>query len=414
MNGSAVLRLLAWGAALGGGLAVLHAGPPSTSLAGADLAVAAEPLALLRLGGLALGWYLVAVTALGLAARVAGGPNTTRLRALADAVTVRGVGRLLDAATGASVAAVVAVTPLTGTSPAAAATTAPHAAATGDGHSPPPTIRRLPDDPFAAPDAGRPGSEQPGAPTVSPPPTTALPGLPGPVGMPDDPGTVLDELGSTAPEPAADDRDPTEDRASDADQDVFDNRGAHGDNAPADQPGGAAPDGRAPAPNPSAPPGARRDDASGKGLPRARAPQPSTALTDAQGDARTTPPTSAAAPGDDHGGPPSSPSSASPGLSSRPAPGPGPGPAPVATTRTHEVRPGDHLWSIAEGVLRDAWQRPPSDHEVAPYWRLLVEANRDRLVRRDDPDLILPGQVFVVPEPPTQPAPTGTAQARPP
>ncbi len=66
--------------------------------------------------------------------------------------------------------------------------------------------------------------------------------------------------------------------------------------------------------------------------------------------------------------------------------------------------PGDHLWHIAEAVLADAWSRPPTDAEVAPYWRSLVEANRDRLVDPDDPDLILPGQTFrLPPAPPPRP-----------
>lgn len=61
------------------------------------------------------------------------------------------------------------------------------------------------------------------------------------------------------------------------------------------------------------------------------------------------------------------------------------------------VAPGDHLWSIAEETLADHLGRPPTDAEVVPYWRLVIEANRDRLVHRDDPDLILPGQELVLP-----------------
>lgn len=61
------------------------------------------------------------------------------------------------------------------------------------------------------------------------------------------------------------------------------------------------------------------------------------------------------------------------------------------------VAPGDHLWGIAEETLADHLGRPPTDAEVVPYWRLVIEANRDRLVHRDDPDLILPGQELVLP-----------------
>jgi hypothetical protein len=61
------------------------------------------------------------------------------------------------------------------------------------------------------------------------------------------------------------------------------------------------------------------------------------------------------------------------------------------------VTPGEHLWGIAEETLADRLGRPPTDAEVVPYWRTVIEANRDRLVHRDDPDLILPGQVLLLP-----------------
>lgn len=63
------------------------------------------------------------------------------------------------------------------------------------------------------------------------------------------------------------------------------------------------------------------------------------------------------------------------------------------------VRPGDHFWSIAESVLRTAWQRAPSDDETDPYWRLLVDANRHRLVDGENADLLFAGQTLVVPTP---------------
>jgi hypothetical protein len=69
-------------------------------------------------------------------------------------------------------------------------------------------------------------------------------------------------------------------------------------------------------------------------------------------------------------------------------------------TRRHTVRRGEHFWAIAEDVLRDAWDRQPTDAEIDPYWRALVEANRSRLVDRRNPDLLLPGQTVVVPDPP--------------
>ncbi len=62
------------------------------------------------------------------------------------------------------------------------------------------------------------------------------------------------------------------------------------------------------------------------------------------------------------------------------------------------VESGDHLWSIASRALGDRLDREPSADEVLPYWQRLIDANRDRLVDPSNPDLILAGQVFVLPE----------------
>jgi nucleoid-associated protein YgaU len=71
-------------------------------------------------------------------------------------------------------------------------------------------------------------------------------------------------------------------------------------------------------------------------------------------------------------------------------------PAWPAAPATWTVAPGDSFWSIAEEVLADAWGRPPTDAEIDPYWRVLIAANRDRITS-GNPDLIFPGQVFVLP-----------------
>ncbi|MBA2279909.1 MAG: LysM peptidoglycan-binding domain-containing protein, partial [Acidimicrobiia bacterium] len=63
---------------------------------------------------------------------------------------------------------------------------------------------------------------------------------------------------------------------------------------------------------------------------------------------------------------------------------------------TWTVAAGDSFWSIAERVVESMLGRPPSDPEVDGYWRTLVAANADRLVS-PSPDLIHPGQVFVLP-----------------
>src|SRR5215212_4252214 len=48
-----------------------------------------------------------------------------------------------------------------------------------------------------------------------------------------------------------------------------------------------------------------------------------------------------------------------------------PAPAPDRWT----VRPGECFWTIAEDVLATHLGRAPSDAEIVPYWRRLIEAN---------------------------------------
>ncbi len=67
------------------------------------------------------------------------------------------------------------------------------------------------------------------------------------------------------------------------------------------------------------------------------------------------------------------------------------------------VKPGEHLWSIARWSLEDNWGRPPSDAEIEPYWRAVVQTNRSRLADPNNPDLILPGQELALPPIPTAP-----------
>jgi len=71
--------------------------------------------------------------------------------------------------------------------------------------------------------------------------------------------------------------------------------------------------------------------------------------------------------------------------------------APAADRWT--VRPGECFWSIAEDVLTRHLGRVPADAEIVPYWRRLIDANRTELAHRDNPDLIFPAQVFVIPAP---------------
>jgi len=84
-----------------------------------------------------------------------------------------------------------------------------------------------------------------------------------------------------------------------------------------------------------------------------------------------------------------------------PAPAAAPG-VPVAaqvTDTTWVVQPGDSFWSRAEYAVASRLGQTPDDAEVDAYWVELIEANRARLVHRDEPSLIYPGQIFVMPPP---------------
>ena len=78
-------------------------------------------------------------------------------------------------------------------------------------------------------------------------------------------------------------------------------------------------------------------------------------------------------------------------------------PQPKHARDTWTVRQGDHLWSIAESVLEQRWERPPTDAEIAPYWEKLIAHNREQLVDPDNPDLIVPDQVLDLPRAPRPP-----------
>ncbi len=78
-----------------------------------------------------------------------------------------------------------------------------------------------------------------------------------------------------------------------------------------------------------------------------------------------------------------------------------PVPAMAAVGATSwSVRPGECFWTIADDVLARAWGRAPTDAEIVPYWRTLIEANRHLLADRSNADLIYPGQLFTLPPPP--------------
>lgn len=65
------------------------------------------------------------------------------------------------------------------------------------------------------------------------------------------------------------------------------------------------------------------------------------------------------------------------------------------------IEPGDHLWHVAETTLTAGWGRTPTDAEIVPYWRTLIETNRGSLIDPANPDLVRPGQTFALPPVPT-------------
>ena len=68
------------------------------------------------------------------------------------------------------------------------------------------------------------------------------------------------------------------------------------------------------------------------------------------------------------------------------------------------VAVGDSFWSIAEQLVLNHLGRAPDDDEVLEPWLALIDANRDRLLDPDNPDLIYPGQVLRPPPPECLPA----------
>ncbi|MGQ0831039.1 MAG: hypothetical protein ACT4OV_05115 [Microthrixaceae bacterium] len=63
----------------------------------------------------------------------------------------------------------------------------------------------------------------------------------------------------------------------------------------------------------------------------------------------------------------------------------------------HTVSVGESFWEIAKQEVARVSHAPPTNAQTATYWKTLIAANVDQLVQRGNPDLILPGQVFVLP-----------------
>lgn len=86
-----------------------------------------------------------------------------------------------------------------------------------------------------------------------------------------------------------------------------------------------------------------------------------------------------------------------PSASEAPSAASGASSAAAGDSRTHLVVSGDSLWRIARDALIAHWGRTPSDAEVVPYWRQVIESNQVNLADPQDPDLIFPGQELIVP-----------------
>jgi nucleoid-associated protein YgaU len=61
--------------------------------------------------------------------------------------------------------------------------------------------------------------------------------------------------------------------------------------------------------------------------------------------------------------------------------------------RSHEVRPGDHLWSIAEAEVALASGGATDQDAIQRHWHRILLANS----QVEDPDLLFPGDVITLP-----------------
>lgn len=397
------VRLLAWVVGLAAGLVLMHrlggghlAPPPASPGGWSDWWLGTDPLigamALLRLVVVGLGWYLLAATSLGLLAHLS---RSVLLWRVAELLTARFLHRVVGGVVGVALVSM-------GSAPASAA----------------PSLR---------------GSD---------------PSSPVPLHLVTQEVDVVDAAAPTALGPdagradAADPSDPTAHDLSPQEVDAVDRHLDHAEQVPtqADAPGPDAAD--APAPDAADDPAtdgteserARPEpdgDAAGSGLQRFRLP--GGIFRDAGSG---TVPEPEAVPGSETGPEAATDPGPAPEPSPEPAPTPEPGPrhressdrvassqpegervgdqrggsaaSTEATPETptpstidagpdeHLVVAGESFWCIAAAELERAGQ-PTDDRAVERYWRVLIEANHDRLVVEGEPDLILPGQRLRLP-----------------
>jgi hypothetical protein len=83
-----------------------------------------------------------------------------------------------------------------------------------------------------------------------------------------------------------------------------------------------------------------------------------------------------------------------------PAPPPTRSPSSIDRRVVWTIRPGDHLWKVARVTLAQASGHPTGDAAILAYVDEIVQANASVFVVSGHPDLVYPGQRFVLPPPP--------------
>ena len=349
-----LLPLVAWLTALGVGIAAFHhlgagalAPPPLLEPDQWPVwAAEREPLqvvvALLRLVVLAVAWYLVGVTTIGLVARLS---QVAGLIRLTDALTVPVVRRTLQAVLGLGLATAVVGAAVTVPAPPGSGPSAPVAADVYDPQDSDPQVLRA--EGLGTPDAPAASETDRG---VDHPGSDARP-TGGPVHRPDPGAGASGAARDPLPLELLAPPEPTE----------------------------TAPQPTEPAPGPV--PTAGTDDAM---LPGSA----SAAGTD--GDTLSGSESAAGAEADT--------------LPDPVPPATPPAPSPEAGEQRYVVVSGDSLWLIAARTLEQHWPRAPLDVEVVTYWQQVMEVNRSRLADPEVPDLIFPDQELVLPVVPAPPS----------
>jgi nucleoid-associated protein YgaU len=78
---------------------------------------------------------------------------------------------------------------------------------------------------------------------------------------------------------------------------------------------------------------------------------------------------------------------------------PPPSRRPAVTGRDHvwTIRPGDHLWKVAQVTLAQTWGHGAGDAAILAYVHEIERANGAVFVVPGHPELVYPGQRFMLP-----------------